>query len=122
MPQRMTTKSVATEQDDVNREDDCANADSESTVEPERFPNIVAQDQNENEREIQKIAMHVLHDERKRALAPITFPRFADGARRRVSPERFVIRASIIITGQPKTARRPQNQQRRRKNTPIRPP
>src|SRR5438067_9789412 len=116
MTQRVTTERVTAEQNDVNREDNCADADSESTVEPERLPNVVAQGQNENEREIQKIAMHVLHDERERALAKIRFARLTNGTCRRVGPERFVIRASIIITGQPKTARRPQNQQRWRKN------
>ena len=116
MAQRVTTKCGTAQQNDVNRQDDCANADAEPMIKPERLPNVVAQGQNENEREIQKITMHVLDDERERALAEIRFARLANGACRRVGPERFVIRASIIITGQPKTARRPQNQQRRRKN------
>ena len=105
----MTTKCIPAEKNDVNREHDCAHADPESMVEPERFPNVVAQDQNENEREIQEIAMHVLHDERERALAEIRFARLTDSAGGRVRPESFVIRAAIVITGQPKSARRPQN-------------
>ena len=111
----MTTESIAAEQDDVDREHDCAGADSERTaaghriVEPECFPNVVAQDQNENEREIQKIAVDVLHDERERALAEIRFARLTDSARGRVRPECFVICAAIIITGESKSARRPQN-------------
>src|SRR5437764_11177660 len=113
MAERVTTKSVTAEQDDVNREHDCADADSERTaaghrlVEPERFPNVVAQDQNENEREIQKIAVHVLHDERERAFAKIRFAWLTDSAGRRIGPERFVVRTAIVITGQPKSARRP---------------
>src|SRR2546430_11807031 len=109
MPQRMTTKSVTAEQDDVNREHDCADADAESIIKPEPFPNVVTQNQNENEREIQKIAVHVLHDERERALAEIRFARLTDSARGRVRPECFVIRAAIVITGQAESARRPQN-------------
>ena len=78
-------------------------------VEPERFPNVVTENQDENEREIQEIAMHVLHDERERALAEIRFARLTDSARGRVRPECFVIRAAIVITGQAESARRPQN-------------
>src|SRR5437588_10053595 len=116
MAQRVTTKCVTAQENDVKREDDCSNTDAESAIKPERLPNVVTQDQNKNEREIQKVAVHILHDQRERSLAPITFAWFADRACRRVRPECLVIRASIIITGQPKTARRPQNQQGRRKN------
>ena len=75
-----------------------------------------------DEREIEKIAVHVLHDQRKRTLAEIRFARLAHGARRRIGPERFVIGAAIVITGQPESARRPQDQKRRRKQQPGRPP
>ena len=74
------------------------------------------------EREIEKIAMHVLHDERKGTLAEIRLARFADGAGRRIGPERFVVGAAIVITGEPESARRPKNQKRRRKQQPARPP
>ncbi len=50
------------------------------------------------------------------------FARFADGAVEWVGPERLVIGAAIIITGETKTGRRPQNQKRRRKRQPRRPP
>ena len=68
MAERVTAKSVTAEQNDVDREDDGADADSESITEPKRLPDVVAQNQNENEREIQKIAVHILHDERERTL------------------------------------------------------
>src|SRR6266480_8084646 len=105
MTQRVTAKYVTTEQNDVDCEHNRADADSESIVEPECFPNVVAQNQNENECEIQKIAVHVLHDERERTLAEICFARLAHRARGRVRPECFVVRAAIIITGQPESAR-----------------
>ena len=63
--------------------------------------------------------MNVLQDKRKPSLAPITLTRFADGARGRVCPERFVICAAIVITGETKTGRRPENKQRGRKRHPI---
>ena len=40
-----------------------------------------------SEREIQEVAVHVLHDQRERALAEISLARFADCARGRIGPE-----------------------------------
>src|SRR5713101_8720716 len=115
MSQRVTTKCVPTEQDDVDREHNRADAKTERTPaarsidKPESFPNIIGQDQNEKQREIKKVAVNVLHDERERTFAEISFARFAHCARRRVCPKRFVVSAAIIITGEPKSARRPKN-------------
>src|SRR5437667_5809845 len=109
MAQRVTTKRVTAKQDNVNCEHDRPDANSQSVVEPESFPNVVTQNQNENEREIQKIAVHILHDQRERTLTEISFARFADRARGRVGPKCFVIGAAIIITGEPKSARHPKN-------------
>ena len=81
-------------------------------LEPHRLPRIVSENENKNHRQIHKIAVDVLDDERERAFADIRFARFADGAVRRVGPERLVIGAAVIITGEPKTRRRPQNQER----------
>src|SRR5436305_9697214 len=114
MSQRMTAECVTAEQDDIDRKHNCADADPKMIIKPQRFPNVVSKNQNKNEREIEKVTVDVLHDERERTLAEISFPGLADGAGWRVRPERFVIRASIIIAGQPKSARRPQNQERRR--------
>ena len=75
---------------------------------PERFPNIVGQNQNEHERDIKKIAVHVLHDQREGTFAQIGFARLAHRACRRIGPERFVIGASIIIAGEPEAAGRPE--------------
>src|SRR6266404_3546695 len=103
----MTAERVAAEQDDVYRENNRADADAEPAIKPERFPNVVGEDQNKNQREVEKVAVNVLHDERERTLAEISFARFANGARGRIGPERFVIRAAIVVTGESKSARRP---------------
>ena len=76
---------------------------------PERFPNVDAEDDNENKCEIKKISVHILHNERERALTEIRFSRLTDGAGRWVRPKRLVIGATIIITGQAEYARRPKN-------------
>src|ERR1700748_3795227 len=98
MPQRMTTKSIAAEQHHVDCQHDCADADPKPIWKPERLPNIVGKHHKEQAREVKKVAMNVLHDERKRTLAPIAFAWLAYSARRRISPECFVVGAAIIIT------------------------
>src|SRR4029450_5090634 len=89
---------------------------------PERLPNVIRQDQNEQERQIEKIAMHILHDERERMLAPVTLTRLSHRARWRIGPKRFVVSAAIIITGEPEATRCPKNKKRRRKDEPGGPP
>ena len=70
-------------------------------------------------REIKKIAVNVLNDQREIFFAQIRFARFADGAVDRVGPERLVIRAAIIIAGETETGRNPQNQKCRRERQPA---
>jgi len=112
----MTTKCVTAEEHDVDRQDERADADAERSFsspwirEPHRFPDINRKDDDEDERQIKKVAVHVLHDQREGTLAEIRFARFPDSARWRISPEGFVIGPAIIITGQSKSARRPKNQ------------
>src|SRR5437899_10746786 len=112
----MTTKCVAGQQDDINCKHNRADANAECSFpavwidKPKRFPDVVGQNQKEKERKIKKVTMNILHDERERPFAPVAFTRFTDGARRRISPERFIVRAAIVVTGQPKPARRPKNQ------------
>src|SRR5437016_10718873 len=105
----MTAESVTAKKDDVDRENDCADANAEPAIEPDRFPNVVEQDQNKNQREIKKVTMNVLHDERERSLAPVCRSWFANGAARRIRPKRFVVRAAIVITRHPESARGPKN-------------
>src|SRR6476620_2158226 len=106
----MTANSITAEQHEVDCQHDCADADPKPIWKPERLPNIVGKNHKEQDREVKKVAMNVLHDERKRTLAPITFPRFADCARGRISPERFIVGAAIVITRQPESPRRPKNE------------
>ena len=53
--------------------------------------------------------MHVLHDQWERTLAPVALARLTYSAGRRIGPERFVVSATIIITGEPEATRCPKN-------------
>src|SRR5262245_45171517 len=120
--ERMTTKCITAEQNEVDCENDCSDADSESVPKPERFPDVVRKDHQKKECQIKKVSMHILHDQRKRTLAPVIFAWLANRARRRISPEGFIVRPPIVITRKPKSARGPKNEQSRRKDHPNWPP
>src|SRR5215813_14413994 len=106
----MTTNCIAAEQDKIDCKDDRTDTDPKSVRKPERLPNIVRKNQKEQQREVKKVAVNILHDERKRTLAQITFAWLAYGACRRISPECFVVGAAIIVTGEAESARGPKNQ------------
>ena len=128
MAQRVTTAGVAAKQHGVQRQHERADADSErrrsrrGIGKPHRFPDIVRENENEEEREVEKIAMHVLHDKGKGTFAEIDAARLADGAIGRIGPECLVIGATVIIAGESKTTRCPKDQERGRKEQPGRPP
>src|SRR4030088_578955 len=105
----MTAKRITAEQNNVDCEDECSDSNSKSVRKPKRFPNVDAQNDDENEGEIKKITVHVLHDEREGTFAEISFARLAHRAGRRIGPERLVVGAAIVIASESETARRPQN-------------
>src|ERR1700733_6874692 len=104
MPQGVAAERVAGEQRGIRREHQGADADAEMfyavVVEPERLPNVVRQQHDEDQGEVQEIAMDILDDQGKSALAEIALARFADRAGGRVRPERFVVRAAVIVAGE----------------------
>ena len=58
-------------------------------------------------REVQEVAVDVLEDQRERALAAVALARLADGAGRRIGPERLVVGAAVVIAGEAEAAGRP---------------
>ena len=81
----MAAEGVAGQQDDVDDQDERADGDAEMLravrgLEPERVPRIAAEDEDEDEREVEEVAVDVLQDERQVALARVALARLADGA------------------------------------------
>jgi len=112
MAQGMTAQGVTAEQGDIREQDESAYADAKVAVEPAGLPDVVREKQQEDEREIQKIAVDVLEDQRKRSFAPIGFARLAHGAGRWVGPKCFVVGAAIVVAGDAETAGRPEDEHR----------
>src|SRR5437868_13039503 len=101
MAHGMTAERITAQHDDVDGQHQRADANAEDSptrrvCEPQCFVDIVRQDDEENQRQVEKEAVDVLHDERKRTLAEITLAWFADSARRWIGPEGFVICATIV--------------------------
>ena len=74
MAQRVTAKRVASQQDDVQREHNRSDAEPEMletgcVPEPHRFPSVVSEHKNEQQRQVKEVAVNVLHKERKRIFA-----------------------------------------------------
>ena len=123
----MASERVAAQEDEIHGEHDRAEADAEgppsgAVGEPHRLPHVVRQHDQEEEREIQEIAVDVLENQRERVLAEVFLPRLADAAGRRVRPERLVVGAAVVVAGETEAARRPENQERCRKRQRGRPP
>ena len=124
MTQRMAPKGVKRKESGVENHDDGSKTDAEMSRtlfirKPHTLPSVIAQQNNEQCREIEKITVNILDDEREVAFAQISFARFAHGAVDRVSPKRFVVSAAIIVTGETKTGGNPKNQEARRKRQPV---
>src|SRR3954464_1345778 len=106
MAQRVAAERVAAEEDDIQNENDCADADSEvlhtgrGIREPHSLPRIAREDEEEDQRDVHEVAMHVLENEWQTALSDVAIARLTDGAVYRVSPERLVIRAAIVVAGE----------------------
>ena len=120
MPEGMTTEGVAAKQDDIDREHECSDSDSERNpaariTKPQRFPDIDRQNHDKDDGKVQEIAVNVLHDQRKGPFTEVRFARLAHRARGRIGPERFIVGPAIVITGEPESTGRPQNQKGWRK-------
>src|SRR5438552_17452195 len=102
----MAAQRVASEQDQVGRQDQRPHADAETALEPHRLPHIVREDGQEEQRRVEEVAVHVLQDERQRGLAAVALARLADRAGVRVGPERFVVRAAVVVAGEAESTRR----------------
>src|SRR4026207_2279452 len=68
---------------------------------------VVPKDEQKDERNVKKVTMQVLQDERKCSLAAILMSaRFTNGARRRIEKEGAIVSLTVIVTGGAKTKRR----------------
>src|ERR1700680_2347774 len=101
----MTAQRVTTQQNHVYQQHQRAYTESEAVRKLRRFVDIVGQQHQEDKRQVHKIAMHVLHDQREVTFAEVFLSRLTDSAVGRIGPERFVVSAAIVVASQTESAR-----------------
>src|SRR6266478_1174223 len=120
MTQGVAGKSVKRKKEDIDRQDDRANPDAEMAVEEERTNGVVPKKNDEQNREIEKIAMDILQDKGKRGLAAILAAReFANRAGRGIKKESSVIGFAIVVARSTKAERPGEDQERGRQFPPA---
>ena len=71
-------------------------------------------DQRDDARDVEEVAVDVLHDQREPRLAGVLRVRLGDRAGRRRQPERPVVGLAVVVAGQPEAEQERQGQQRER--------
>src|ERR1700749_520701 len=103
----MARERVGREKNDDDEEDERAYAHAEFSIPPERVVRVFPQEREKNDREIQRVAMKVLQDERKLRFAAVRAPRLTDSACRRIGEKRAIVRFAVVVAGGAKTQRPP---------------
>src|SRR2546426_3644354 len=110
VPHRMATQGISAKQGHIHGEHERADAHSELhgscrwIREPQRFPDVVGKNEEEDHGDIHKITMDILNDQRKFPLAAVVSPRLTHAACRRGGPQCFVITSTIVIAGESETS------------------
>ena len=116
---RVAGQGVNRQQDYVEQQDKSADPHSDSSIKKESAEGVTPKKDKEDEPYVQKVAMEILQNERKRGLAPIAvLPEFADCARGRIEKKGPVVSLPVVVTGDPESQRENQNQQRWRERPP----
>src|SRR4051812_42605019 len=117
----MAGERIQREQDDVGQHDERAEPHSESTLPvKESQVNVVPEEDEEDDREIEEVAVDVLQDERERRLTFIALvTAIIDRAGGRIQKERPIVSLAVVVAGGAESARRAQDQQRGRKLPPV---
>src|SRR3990172_5236128 len=127
VPKRVASQGGPAEENDVQCQHQAPDADSKCFAsgrrveKPHALPGVVREYQDEEKGQVQEVPVDVLQDERERVLAAVGLSGLSHGAVRGIRPERFVVRAAVVIAGESKSARRPEDQERGRERQKGRP-
>src|ERR1700722_13305821 len=102
----MAGQRVDGKQDNVDQQNQTADANAKLPVEEKAFDRIVPQENQKNNRQVKKIAMHILQNKWKGRFAAI-FPigRFTHGARGRIEKKCAIVSFAVVVTGGAKSQR-----------------
>src|SRR5580658_1058849 len=103
--ERVAGQSVSRKQDYVEQEHERADAHSDSPVKKEGAKRVAPEEDEEDESDIEKVAMEVLKNEGKFRFTPIAVSAFTNGACRRVEKKSPVIRLAVVVASDPESQR-----------------
>src|SRR5262245_12635836 len=108
----MTRQRVTRQQNNVRHQNERSNSDAKLLPacrgKPKCGDGVVPQDDEKNYRNVKKVTMQVLDDERKARLANVAMRvRLADGACRRIKEESAIVSFPVVIASGSKTEWRP---------------
>src|SRR3954465_13581852 len=123
----MAAERVAAKQYRIENQHQRSHTDSEMfytirSREPQRPITVKQENEHENNREVQKIAMDVLQNQRKFLFAAISLARLPNRARERIHPESLVVSAAIVVASEGDQPRKRKDQHGRREWQKGRPP
>src|SRR5258708_17325493 len=115
VPERMTGKSVERKANDVDEQDERAEANAKMSAQVEGQNHVVPKESQEHYREIKEIAMQILQDKRERGFSFVTLvSAIAHRAGRWIKKECAVVSLAIVVAGCAKARRTAQDQKCRR--------
>ena len=109
----MAGKRVRRQQNNVDQQHQRAHTHPEFPVKIEREKDVFPQEKQKQHRQIKKISVYVLQNERKSRFALIVSFPFGDRASRRILKKRPIVCLPVIVAGGPKAQRPSQNKHRR---------
>src|SRR3954468_615735 len=119
----MAAKRIAAEENNVDGQEQCPGPHMKTVGPLRRQVDVPREEREKDHGDVGEVPVHVLEYQRQPAFAPVAqTARFTDRTRGRVSPERLVVRAAVVITGEAEEAGERQDQQRGRKRCECRPP
>src|SRR5258708_39110872 len=116
----MAGQRVSRQQDYVEQQDESADSYSNSSVKNESAERVAPKKEQKDKPHIQKVAMEILQNKRKRSLAPVAMlPALADSTGGRIEEESPVIRLPVVVASDPESHGPNQNKKRRRERPPA---
>jgi len=118
--ERVARKGVKREQGNVQGQNESADTDAEVAVEIEGYDGVVPEEQDEDDRNIEEIAVKILENEGKSCLAlVIAFRWLANGAGRRIEQKGPIESLAVVVAGGAKAEWTSKDEERRRDRPPM---
>src|SRR2546426_3450821 len=112
---RVAGETIERERSGVDQQHERADPDADAAPEPRPLEHVAPEEEEVDERDVERIAVQVLEDEGEGGLAAVAVPaRLAHRARRRIEEVRAVVGFAVVVAGGAEEDRRGGGQERPR--------